>query len=70
MGALMSCGYCGIAVTMSLLAVARDSVAPAARPEGQLSQADYVFGVFNALGGVAFTFGGAHRGAAACARLV
>ena len=57
MGALMSCGYCGIAVVQSGLHVARHG--PAQRwTHDELSAADKVFGVFNALGGVAFTFGG------------
>ena len=57
MGAMMSVGYCTIAVVMSWI--------KAADPESKVvfsredeSRADYIFGVFNALGGIAFTFGG------------
>lgn len=61
----MSCGYCGIAVVMSVVTARSNPEPPATSLEG-LSRADLVFGVFNALGGVAFTFGGEHLGAASC----
>ncbi|KAI3427219.1 hypothetical protein D9Q98_007154 [Chlorella vulgaris] len=57
LGAAMSCGYCTIAVVLSSMQASRDGAAPHELPS-ELSTADRVFGVFNALGGVAFTFGG------------
>ncbi|PRW51175.1 Lysine histidine transporter 1 [Chlorella sorokiniana] len=57
LGALMSCGYCSIAIVMSSLHAAKHGPATQWRHEG-ISQADRVFSVFNALGSVAFTFGG------------
>ncbi|KAL4442421.1 hypothetical protein ABPG77_005005 [Micractinium sp. CCAP 211/92] len=57
LGALMSCGYCGIAVVMSIITAKNNPQPPNTSLDG-LSRADLVFGVFNALGGVAFTFGG------------
>jgi len=56
LGGVMSIGYCGIAAGASI-AVAANSPAPDYVHDGQ-STADRVFGVFNALGGIAFTFGG------------
>jgi amino acid permease len=53
----MSCGYCSIAIVMSSLHAAKHGPATQWRHEG-ISQADRVFSVFNALGSVAFTFGG------------
>ena len=53
----MSCGYCSIAIAMSGAHAAAHGPSTDLRHEG-LSTADRVFGVFNALGGVAFTFGG------------
>lgn len=58
MGALMSCGYCSISIAMSLRHVAREGPATTMAHHLGLSTADRVFGIFNALGGVAFTFGG------------
>jgi aerobic-type carbon monoxide dehydrogenase small subunit (CoxS/CutS family) len=60
LGALMSCGYCTIATVMSAVHAARHGPAANTTHDG-LSTADRVFSVFNALGGVAFTFGGARR---------
>lgn len=57
LGAVMSCGYCSIAIAMSGAHAAAHGPSTDLRHEG-LSTADRVFGVFNALGGVAFTFGG------------
>ena len=56
----MSCGYCAIAVAMSGVHLAAHGLASPAThgAAGDLSTADLVFGVFNALGSVAFTFGG------------
>ena len=59
----MSCGYCAIAVVMSSLKAATDG--PASGDDYRhtgLSTADTVFGVFNSLGSVAFTFGGGQMG--------
>lgn len=56
LGALMSIGYCLIAVIMSIIQAADGSEVVFSR--GEESQADRIFGVFNALGGIAFTYGG------------
>lgn len=57
LGAVMSIGYTSIAVVMSAIHIAGGGqhAQPAPRPA---STASTIFGVFNALGGVAFTFGG------------
>ena len=55
----MSVGYCTIAVGMSTAtALSGGAGAEGAAPPRQQSSADKTFGVLNALGGVAFTFGG------------
>jgi amino acid permease len=57
LGAAMSVGYCTIAAAASTAAAIGNTTPPLkTRPEE--SQADHIFGVLNALGGIAFTFGG------------
>lgn len=57
LGAAMSVGYCTIAAAAST-AVAVESTTPPPTTRPEESTADYIFGVLNALGGIAFTFGG------------
>jgi len=57
LGAVMSIGYCSIAAGASLAAAIGNETAPPTTRPGE-SEADRVFGAFNALGGIAFTFGG------------
>ncbi|KAG7667163.1 hypothetical protein KSW81_000904 [Nannochloris sp. 'desiccata'] len=57
LGAAMSVGYCTIAAAAST-AAAIENTAPPPMTRPEESQADRFFGVLNALGGIAFTFGG------------
>jgi amino acid permease len=57
LGGIMSIGYCMIAAGGSIAAAA-SGVEKSATTESSESTADAVFGVMNALGSVAFTFGG------------
>lgn len=57
MGGVMSIGYCLIAAGGSIAAAVSGEETYSAARESE-SQADKVFGVMNALGSVAFTFGG------------
>jgi hypothetical protein len=57
LGAVMSIGYCSIAAAASTAAAIENTI-PLPTTRLEESQADRVFGVFNALGGIAFTFGG------------
>lgn len=56
LGAICSIGYCGIAAGASAAYATNNPSPPSSRLNE--SSADHVFGVLNALGGVAFTFGG------------
>jgi amino acid permease len=57
LGAAMSVGYCCIAAAAST-AAAINSPMPPPMTRPNESEADHFFGVLNALGGIAFTFGG------------
>jgi len=55
LGAVMSIGYCAVAAGASLAVAVSGSSPPPMAPR---SSANVVFGIMNALGSVAFTFGG------------
>lgn len=66
----MSVGYCSIAALMSALAmadgVAHSTAVDQVQARAGESSSDRVFGVLNALGGIAFTFGGQAGGQGGC----
>jgi amino acid permease len=57
LGAAMSVGYCSIAAAAST-ATGIENTEPPPMTRPNESKADHFFGVLNALGGIAFTFGG------------